>query len=197
MRIKDLTSQRFGKLQVLRREGSLNGKPSWLCQCDCGDTKIVRGSDLRSGHTTSCGCYLQEAKSNLRHGKCGTKEYRTWLGIQQRCFNPNTVGYSNYGGRGITCEWSSFEEFYADMGDCPKSAESIDRVDNDKNYCRGNCKWATRVEQNNNKRNVVLLTYKGKTLSCSQWARELGLKQQTISSRYNKGWDVCDILKGV
>ena len=134
----------------------------WLVRCDCGIAKIVSQSNLRCGNTVSCGCYKRDRMiaNNTTHGKADTPEYYSWTGMIQRCFNPKGKAWKDYGGRGITVcpHWMKFENFLADMGDKP-AGTSIDRINNDLGYlcpkCHpptGNCRWATRTEQNNNQR---------------------------------------------
>lgn len=118
---------------------------------------MVRGEDLRSGNSTSCGC-LQKEKARARfltHGQSETRLFKIWLQMKQRCFNPNDDKYADYGGRGITVKepWlSDFEAFRRDMGPRPSDEHSVDRVNNDGNYEPGNCRWATRLEQAANRR---------------------------------------------
>ena len=152
----DLTDQRFGKLVAIEpTEKRRDRKIVWHCLCDCGNETFVTSSHLRSGHTKSCGC-LREDVSTI-HGMYKTREYNSLDGAIQRCYNPNSPAYKNYGGRGIkVCErWrNSFEAFYEDMGPCPKD-KTLDRwPDNDGNYELGNCKWSTRLEQQRNRRPV-------------------------------------------
>ena len=120
-----------------------------------------------------------------------TSEYIAWRNMKQRCFNSNNKDYLHYGGRGITvCDrWrNSFKTFLADMGLKPTSKHSIDRIDNDSNYCPENCKWSTRVEQNNNQRTNHLITIEGKTYTIAQWEKKMGYGEQVIYQRLERGW---------
>lgn len=133
---------------------------------------------------------------HLKHGhtvgSMHTRVYSCWHGIIQRCTNPKASGYRRYGGRGIqVCDrWrESFDNFLADMGDPPTPAHSIDRYpDKDGHYEPGNCRWATPKEQGNNTNANRLLTYDGRTQTLSQWADELGVKQNTLNYRLRRGW---------
>jgi len=127
-----------------------------LCKCNCGKETIVRGSDLKSEKTKSCGCFLKKG-GRLTHGhsKIGkvSKVYMVWCDIKKRCNNKNNKDYKYYGGRGIkVCKrWSKFENFLRDMGEVP-SGLTLDRINNDLGYFKKNCRWATRKEQANNQR---------------------------------------------
>ena len=109
--------------------------------------------------------------------------------MKSRCNNPNNNQYSDYGGRGIrVCErWSTFENFLADMGERPTPKHSIDRIDVNGDYCPENCRWATKEEQNNNKRNCILVTYNGKTQNFKQWCKELNLPYYCAIHMYKSG----------
>jgi hypothetical protein len=156
-KILDLTGKRFGRqvALALHPERSRVGEARWVCRCDCGGEGIVRGSNLRSGWSKSCGCIQKEmlAKFNAKHGLRRTRAYQCWQNMKARCFYPRARAYPCYGGRGITvCErWLSFENFHADMGD-PPPGMSLDRIDPNGNYEPRNCRWATVAEPPANRR---------------------------------------------
>lgn len=119
-----------------------------------------------------------------------TRAYACWLNLKNRCLNKSYSRYAEWGGRGINVcpRWiDSFESFLADMGE-PPPGTSIDRIDNDGDYCKENCQWATRKQQSNNRRHCVMLTFNGRTMNATQWGEELGLDSETIISRLKKGW---------
>lgn len=200
----DLSGQRFGRLTVFNpiRGGR---EVKWDCLCDCGNTAVVLGHCLRSGDTASCGCIRRETTAarghnHLRHGAARlgkrTPGYGVWTRLRNRCTNPNHQDWENYGGRGITVctRWDTFENFLADMGSRPSPKHSIERREVDGNYEPSNCEWATLVTQANNKRRNHKLTFAGKTLSISQWARELEVSKQVLLERVRSGWSVEDVL---
>lgn len=193
---------KYGRLTITQYVGLLHhkeGNKSWAtlveCLCDCGTVKQVAYGMLRSGQTKSCGCYARETssdrcKSYRTHQMTGTPTYRTWRSMIGRCTKSNYKKYELYGGRGITvCDkWSaSFESFLADMGERP-TGMTLDRYPNQNgNYEPGNCRWATVAEQNRNRRNNVLITYRGRTMTAPEWARETGLNHQLIWRRARRG----------
>ena len=135
-----------------------------------------------------------------RHGKRHTRLYRIWANIKTRCFNCNDPHYARWGALGITMceEWKNdFKTFYDwAMNNGYSDELTIDRIDNSGNYEPNNCRWVTIKEQNQNKRNVILLTYNGLTMSCGAWAKKLGTGHDTIRQRYHKGWPVEQCLYG-
>lgn len=129
-------------------------------------------------------------KHLYKHGFARTPTHIIWCKIHERCTNPNAINYERYGGRGITiCKrWRIFENFLADIGERPEEM-TIERIDNLKGYEPGNCRWATRLEQANNKRNNVMVEFHGKTQSVAVWCRELGLNYPLTRQRiYRDRW---------
>lgn len=174
-RLIDLTGKRFGRLTVICRAKAASGFKSvfWLCSCDCGAEKEIRGQNLRHEESHSCGCLQAELAAKRGHqlmkthgesnGLSGlTPEYRSWTSMISRCENPKATGYKNYGGRGISvCQrWrESYERFLADMGRRPSIRHTLDRYpNNDGNYEPTNCRWATKSEQRINQRPKAEIT---------------------------------------
>lgn len=166
MPVVDLASQRFGRLVVTKRAGTnSSGEATWLCACDCGASHVARGLYLRRGVTKSCGCLrrdiarkmLTESRFSRKHGHGAvgrlTPTYRSWRAMIQRCNYRCQPNYANYGGRGIrVCDrWLKFENFLADMGERPDGL-TLDRIDNERGYSKDNCRWATRAQQDSNRR---------------------------------------------
>ena len=132
----------------------------------------------------------------MKHGMRNTRVYSIWSSMKNRCKNVNQTSYKYYGGRGIAVcsEWEDFETFYADMGDPPDSA-SIDRIDNDGDYCPENCKWVTRKEQARNRRNNVLVNVGGISLTIAEWAEKTGKTRGLIWGRFVRhGWSARDAV---
>lgn len=193
----DLTGQKFGRLTVVERAEDYVGKSGnrkvrWLCKCECGKEAIIRGCDLKDGHTKSCGC--DPKRHNKKHGLGGTRLYSTWNGMKRRCSNPNDKEYKNYGGRGVkVCdEWiDDFTKFYNwAVSHGYDDNLTIDRIDVNGNYEPSNCRWVTMKTQQNNKSNNHLITYNGETHTMKQWSEMTGISYEAIRSRLRKNWTV-------
>lgn len=194
MKFVDMEGQKFYRLTIVRQaDKDAHGRVCWLCLCDCGRQIVVPIYRLKNDNTKSCGCFKTDnlVRRNTKHGYRTrdetTKEYMVWKAMKGRCANPKSKDYPNYGGRSIrVCDrWrNSFINFLEDMGECPLGY-SLDRVNNNKGYSENNCRWATREEQANNKRNNHWITFGDKTQTMIQWAKELGIKYRTLRNRIN------------
>ena len=191
----DITNVRFGRLTALRYEF---GK--WVCQCDCGNSHSATSTSLRFGYTKSCGCLKKEVtiERSTKHGMSHSAEYDVWSGMRNRCQNPNNESFFLYGQRGITvCDrWSSFENFYADMGPRPTPRHSIDRLNNELGYSPENCEWGIPKSQANNRRSNRFYEYQGKRMTLSQMLEVSGsdIKAGTARARLAKGWSAEDAI---
>lgn len=174
---------RFGMLTVLEYVGG----SKWLCRCDCGSTSKHTRSNLASGGSRSCGC----RRGGPTHGLSRSPEYRSWRAMLDRCYNPNTADYRHYGGRGISVfqKWKrSFSAFYAAVGQRPSSSHSLDRINNNGNYEPGNVRWATKRQQNLNKRTNPTMVVGGEPKPVWLVADECGVPAGVICSRIKAGW---------
>lgn len=193
---EDITGELFGELLVTTYVGrkytpSGSFKSEWSCRCSCGTDVLATTPKLKSGAKTSCGCKtkLKISNTSRKHGLHSTPEYVIWNGLRARCNNPYNKDWPNYGGRGIeVCRrWdTSVENFISDMGFRPSSGHSIDRIDVNGDYEPSNCRWATILEQNNNRRNTRKLTAFGITKSIKDWANEFNINVATIRGRIDK-----------
>jgi hypothetical protein len=199
MIIEDLSGQQFGRLTVIEQVGrNKNGDMMYRCICNCNNVNevITSSGHLKTGHTQSCGC-LRAANHYRTHGESHgtnkTRLYNIWINMRSRCSNPNETGYENYGGRGITvCEdWNNYENFRDWAYNNGYTDDlTIDRIDVNGNYEPDNCQWATMLEQNNNRRSSLLITYFGETHSLKDWCRIFDLPYDLIHNRYHdRGWD--------
>lgn len=193
-KVHDLTGERFGRLTVMNRdaENTKHGRARWVCKCDCGNIITTSGNCLLKGHTKSCGCAVRDNKPLYKHGLSKTRLHYIWRAMKDRCYNPNNTHYSVYGARGIVLckEWeNNFMAFYSwSIENGYKDGLSIDRIDNEKGYYPDNCRWATLIEQANNKRENKIIEFNGETKTLAQWCRELGLNYHSVQSRLCKGW---------
>ena len=198
----DMIGKRYGRLVVIEEAGrSKRGLRLWNLRCDCGGTVTAATGTLNYGHTRSCGCIRKERPNSQRHGASTLSErkmsnplwrtYVTWQHMRPRCDDPKNKGYRHYGGRGITYDprWKDFAAFLADMGERP-DGYTLERVDNNGPYCKENCRWATRSEQQHNRRDSLIVFFRGQRKTVAEWAAELGIKQSTIHMRLYRKWPV-------
>lgn len=160
----DLTGNLYGRLTVIGYDSTnRTGKALWRCECNCGNTTVVIGDNLKTGATTSCGCYRKEVEviASVTHGLTSSngkknRLYSIWSDMRKRCNNKNNKEFHNYGGRGIKVsdEWErnylKFHEWAIDNG--YSDDLTLDRIEVNGNYESTNCKWSTWSEQGQNKR---------------------------------------------
>ncbi len=202
-KIKDISGQKFGRLSAIKYAYTDKRHTAiWQCKCDCGNIVEVRGDALRNGTIRSCGC-LQEDRLKealTKHGQSRSKLYKVYHSMKGRCYNKNSREYHNYGARGIAVcnEWlSSYETFYDwAIENGYRENLTIDRIDVNTGYEPDNCRWVNNKTQQNNKRNNIYLTYNNKTQTLMQWANELNLTYSCIHNRYERGWNIKEILFG-
>lgn len=195
MRI-DHTGKRFGRLVVIgdapNRCSRGRSYRMLECVCDCGSTKITYAQSLKSGETTSCGCFAKEeiGRRNRTHHMSKTTEYDVWHALMKRA--RGTCDRSRYAERGIgVCErWNRFENFFEDMGPRPSKDHSIDRKDNDGPYCKENCRWATRKQQARNKQRTLYAVFEGVKTPLSELSERHGLNHSAVRGRMRLGWSV-------
>lgn len=186
---KNLINEKFGRWVVLSQGPKKNTHYSWVCKCECGTTREVLGIHLKNGKTKSCGCLKIEnnVKRLTTHGKSKFEEYSVWNRIINRCTNPNSPDWENYGGRGIKVsdDWRhNFELFFLDMGKRPSKNHSIDRINNDGNYEKENCRWSTPKEQARNTRRNTIVNLNDKKMSLAEAAEILNLNYNCAKWRF-------------
>jgi len=205
-RFIDLTGRRYGRLTVIKFLGRNSKKVSrWLCQCDCGNTTAVSGTNLNSKRspTKSCGCYIAERLSAglfKSHGKRNTPEYKVWIKIIERCENENAENYKFYGGRGIKiCQrWrNSFEAFLEDMGVRPSPKSQIDRKDSNLGYSPDNCRWVDKITQARNTRSNRREEFNGIVMCVAEWAETLGVPYYIFRNRLRNGHSIQDTIRDI
>jgi hypothetical protein len=193
-KIESIIGRRFSRLKVVGYVGKKNKRHRWLCECDCGTKRIVSRLSLVAKSTRSCGCFRfqQIKKSSKTHGLSKTNEYKIWSGMKARCCDIRNTAYRTYGARGIrVCErWmSSFSDFIKDVGDRPSKNHSLDRIDNNGDYCPENCRWATKSQQSSNKRGLRIINHNGESRTMSEWSRIQGINVSTVCGRISRGWN--------
>lgn len=200
-KLLNLTGQRFYKLLVVSAFAMRNNQAFWLCKCDCGQWVVRQTTKLRTAtYDQSCGCVALSrriasvATHGATRGQVRIPEYYVYTSAKQRCVTPTNRQFSNYGGRGIEFRFESFEEFFAEVGSRPSRSHSLDRIDNNGHYEKGNLRWATHVEQNENRRDSRHLEWQGESLSIGKWADRLQVSRATLWSRLRHGWSTEQIL---
>ncbi len=195
----DHTGKRFGKLTAVEVDKAAGIPIRWICVCDCGNKKSIRVSHLVDGNVTSCAakeCGIRGGSSE-RESMLRTKEYRTWIHMNERCYAPQSAHRENYRKLNIqVCEkWrNSYLDFLSDMGRAPTSKHTLDRIDPFGNYEPDNCRWATMLEQNRNKTNTLKVTIDGITRTASEWDILMGFPKQTVWWRVKNGWNDKDAV---
>lgn len=202
-RALDLLNQKHGRLTVIERAGKVRTEVQWSVMCDCGTLDVATSNQLVHGKKTQCRecSRLSKIARTTKHGHTtwkGTKPltYAVWAAMRDRCNNKNNKGYQNYGARGIkVCpEWDDYSVFLSDMGDPGPGELSIDRVNNDGNYCKENCKWTDRVTQANNRRNNSTYEYEGKVYTLKQLSDLTGVPYRSLQYRLKKGSTVYEAV---
>lgn len=189
----DYTNMRFGRWIVLEKSRKSN-KKSWICKCDCGNIRNVHEDTLLNGHSKSCGCLQKEVTTNrlITHNLSNNRLYTIYYGMKQRCYNKKDKRYKDYGGRGIFIYdgWlgkNGFVNFYNwAMKNGYKENLTIDRIDNNGNYEPLNCKWATKAQQDCNKRTNIFFTFCGVKMCLKQLTNLMGWSYKKYYTRYNR-----------
>jgi len=189
----DLTGKRFGKLTALSIDHKSGRRTYWDCRCDCGNHRIVSGDHLRGSEVKDCGCQRKGVAHWVRHGGYNTRLYRIWSLMKERCYNPKRKEYNRYGARNISVcnDWHDFKLFMEwALNNGYKDNLTIDRIDNDGNYCPENCRWISRKEQSNNRRVNRYITFNGETKTITEWANDNNLHYYILRKRIDiLGWD--------
>ena len=190
----DMTGMKINMWTVLECVGKNRyGSYMWKCRCDCGTERIVEGSSVRTGTSAGCGCTRKKHnRGNLKHGGKKERLYAVWRSMKDRCLNPNNKYYDRYGGRGISIyhEWMDYAQFrdWAFSSGYDKNAPyrvcTIDRIDNDRDYCPDNCRWVTQKEQDNNRSsNHIITNSSGESKTLSEWSAITGIRKDTLRRR--------------
>lgn len=197
-KFKDLTDQRFIRWLVLGYAGVSGNISQWWCRCDCGIIKKVFGTHLRTQKSGSCGCLSRENTISREtiHNDSHSVEHIAYRACRGRCNNQNNPRYKDYGGRGIEFRFDSYSSFLAELGRKPSKHHSVDRIDNNGHYEKGNVRWATQKEQNRNTRKNHYLVINGERKCLSEWAEQFGIDEGVIERRINylKWCNACAVL---
>ena len=186
----------YNDLTVLGEAGkNKHQKLLWRVSCACGKEAVKVASAVRTGRTTSCGCAARKG-GNTRHGSRYHPLYATWCNMKARCDNKNHPAYKNYGARGISYDprWKNFDVFLSEVGEAPFEGATLDRMNNDGNYCAENIRWATRLTQRRNSRQVVPVEINGETKLLTDWCRMYGITIAGVHQRLKKGEDIVSAI---
>lgn len=190
-RARDYTGHRWNYLTALEYVGSDGKKSLWKVRCDCGNEITMPGSEISKGRQKSCGCKTSELISAARstHGMSSHPAYFVWRSMLDRCRLPTHQAWENYGGRGITVapEWSTFDQFWEDMGPTYRAGLTLERVDNEAGYSPGNCRWATRTEQARNTRSSRRIDTPWGTMTVAEASDLSGIGVTTLLYRLSRG----------
>lgn len=198
----ELVGKKYNRWTVIRGTKTINKNIYLLCKCECGTEREIQPNSLLTNRTRSCGCYNVDILT--KHGLTRTRQYKIWDSMKYRCLNNKCHAYESYGGRGIKiCDsWLKFENFWEDMRDgyfthLEEHGEhntQIDRIDNNGNYCKENCKWSTARKQQNNRRVNRMIEFNGQSKTLGEWAYEYGINYETLLSRLNSKWSIEEAL---
>lgn len=207
--VKDITGQRFGNWTVIGRseQKSRGRNVMWECVCDCGQSGVINGCNLRTGTSTGClKCAGRKiSKSKITHGESGgrkgieSRTYRIWSMMRARAASNKTLEACHYAKRDITiCErWSSYQHFIEDMDYPPSDKHTIDRINNDLGYCKENCRWATQTQQNRNKSSNRMVEYQGKRMCVAEFVEMIGARYHRVAHLVRRGLTTDEIVKRV
>ena len=194
-----MEGKRFGRWTVQKLDSiDSHRRKKYVCKCDCGTVKVVYMQSLTGGKSKSCGCYQKQraVETHTKHGRIAQPTYNSWHTMKKRCKLKTDISYENYGGRGIkVCDrWESFVNFLADMGERPKGT-TLDRINNDGNYERSNCRWSTLSKQAFNARPSrknklgVLGVRKIKQKNCIRYNARITVNGKEIKLYYGPSLD--------
>lgn len=197
---KELSGLRFNRIVVIEKSHMSKNGWLWKCLCSCGNAMFMLQYGILNKKAVSCGCYQKEVsrnvciKRNTTHDLSNTREYKIWTGMKRRCIDKKSKAYKKYGLLGISvCErWMKFENFLSDMG--PSNGLSLDRINNNGNYEPNNCRWATMIQQANNKKNNKIIKINGEELTLASAARKYNINYKCLHQRLKNGWGIEEAL---